>query len=125
MQRIFRRLLSSSATRTRGFARASGMTRASFTLKVKKSTLCAAHNGCTLSGPMAIPNATPAPLTQDAGLLDFLGAMTASPGSELEWIDLLSQLEYVGCRKIVKSIGFESVSLEVLRHVSEEASHAY
>ena len=28
----------------------------------------------------------------------------------------LSQLEYVGCRKIVKSVGFESVSLEVLRH---------
>jgi hypothetical protein len=74
---------------------------------------------------MATPNATPAPLTQDAGLLDFLGAITASPGSELEWIDLLSQLEYVGCRKIMKSIGFESVSLEVLRHVSEEASHAY
>ena len=74
---------------------------------------------------MATQNATPPPLTQDAGLLDFLAALTASPKTELEWIDLLSQLEYVGCRKIVKSIGFESVSLEVLRHVSEEASHAY
>ncbi|MBV8878671.1 MAG: ferritin-like domain-containing protein [Planctomycetaceae bacterium] len=74
---------------------------------------------------MTTRNATPAPLTEDAGLLDFLGALTASPKMELEWIDLLSQLEYVGCRKIVKSIGFESVSLEVLRHVSEEASHAY
>lgn len=67
----------------------------------------------------------PAPLTEDAALLDFLGALAASPQGELEWIDLLSQLEYVGCRKIVKSIGFESVSLDVLRHVSEEASHAY
>ncbi|HEV3026949.1 MAG TPA: ferritin-like domain-containing protein [Planctomycetota bacterium] len=74
---------------------------------------------------MATQNATPAALTPDAGLVDFLGAITASPKTELEWIDLLSQLEYVGCRKIVKSIGFESVSLEVLRHVSEEASHAY
>lgn len=71
------------------------------------------------------PNAAPAALTEDAVLVDFLGALTASPQIELEWIDLLSQLEYVGCRKIVKSIGFESVSLEVLRHVSEEASHAY
>jgi len=67
----------------------------------------------------------PAPLTEDAALLDFLGALAASPQSELEWVDLLSQLEYVGCRKIVKSIGFESITLEVLRHVSEEASHAY
>ena len=64
-------------------------------------------------------------LTEDPALLDFLGKLAASPQLELEWIDLLSQLEYVGCRKIVKSIGFESVSLEVLRHVSEEASHAY
>lgn len=64
-------------------------------------------------------------LTEDPALLDFLGKLSASPRLELEWIDLLSQLEYVGCRKIMKSIGFESVSLEVLRHVSEEASHAY
>jgi hypothetical protein len=70
-------------------------------------------------------NAPPAPPIEDAALLDFLGAVTSAPSAELEWIDLLSQLEYVGCRKIVKSIGFESVSLEVLRHVSEEASHAY
>ena len=66
----------------------------------------------------------PGPLTDPsvAGLLDRL---VASPEAELEWIDLLSQLEYVGCRKIVKSVGFESVSLEILRHVSEEASHAF
>jgi hypothetical protein len=74
---------------------------------------------------MTTQKAMPAPLTQDAALVDFLSAIIASPNSELEWIDLLSQLEYVGCRKIVKSIGFESVSLEVLRHVSEEASHAF
>ena len=74
---------------------------------------------------METHNAAPAPLIEDGGLRDFLGALTASPKMELEWIDLLSQLEYVGCRKIVKSIGFEAISLEVLRHVSEEASHAY
>ena len=74
---------------------------------------------------METHNAAPAPLIEDGGLRDFLGALTASPKMELEWIDLLSQLEYVGCRKIVKSIAFEAISLEVLRHVSEEASHAY
>ena len=67
----------------------------------------------------------PAPLTDDASIAEFLGRIVASPDLELEWIDLLSQLEYVGCRKIVKSVGFESVNLEILRHVSEEASHAY
>ena len=87
--------------------------------------MCGAHNGCTLGDLMATQNQAPAPLTEDAALVDFLGAITSSPAMELEWIDLLSQLEYVGCRKIVKSIGFESVTLEVLRHVSEEASHAY
>lgn len=68
---------------------------------------------------------TPAPLVEDPSIVDFLSRLAAAPQVELEWIDLLSQLEYVGCRKIVKSIGFESVSLEILRHVSEESSHAY
>lgn len=67
----------------------------------------------------------PAPLTSDPSVTGLLTKLVASPAAELEWIDLLSQLEYVGCRKIVKSIGFESVSLEILRHVSEEASHAF
>ena len=67
----------------------------------------------------------PGPLTEDPSIAEFLGRIVASPDLELEWIDLLSQLEYVGCRKIVKSVGFESVNLEILRHVSEEASHAY
>ena len=67
---------------------------------------------------------TPPPLI-DPSVEDLLGRLVAAPDLELEWIDLLSQLEYVGCRKIVKSVGFESVSLEILRHVSEEASHAF
>lgn len=44
---------------------------------------------------------------------------------ELEWLDLLSQLEYVGCRKIVKAVAFDGVNFEVLQHISEEASHAF
>jgi hypothetical protein len=71
------------------------------------------------------PLNSPAPLVEDASIAEFLGRLCAAPALELEWIDLLSQLEYVGCRKIVKSVGFESVSLEILRHVSEESSHAF
>ena len=74
---------------------------------------------------MAPLNGVPAPLVEDPSIADFLARLAESPSMELEWIDLLSQLEYVGCRKIVKSVGFDSVSLEILRHVSEEASHAY
>jgi hypothetical protein len=74
---------------------------------------------------METRNAAPGKLVADQALEDFLGRIVAAPAVELEWVDLLSQLEYVGCRKIVKSIGFESISLEVLRHVSEESSHAY
>ena len=74
---------------------------------------------------MAPLNGSPAPLVEDPSIAEFLGRLCADPALELEWVDLLSQLEYVGCRKIVKSVGFESVSLEILRHVSEEASHAF
>lgn len=61
----------------------------------------------------------------EAALGEFLDRIAGDSELELEWVDLLSQLEYVGCRKIVKSVGFERVSLEVLRHVAEEASHAF
>jgi hypothetical protein len=74
---------------------------------------------------MPSQDSAPGPLTEDASILEFLGKLASAPDVELEWIDLLSQLEYVGCRKIVKSVGFEAVSLEILRHVSEESSHAY
>lgn len=74
---------------------------------------------------MTAPTRLPDRLDQDPAFHRFLEQLVAHPDVELEWIDLLSQLEYVGCRKIVKSVGFESVSLEVLRHVSEEASHAF
>lgn len=55
----------------------------------------------------------------------LLGRLTASREVELEWVDLLSQLEYIGFRKIAKSVPYDGVTLETLRHVSEESSHAY
>jgi len=58
-------------------------------------------------------------------LASFLDRVTASAEVELEWVDLLSQLEYVGFRKIAKAVPYDRVSLETLRHASEEASHAY
>ena len=55
----------------------------------------------------------------------FLDRACADPALEREWVDLLSQLEYVGFRKITKAIRYDQVSLETLRHASEEASHAF
>ncbi len=55
----------------------------------------------------------------------WLDRVAADPALEVEWVDLLSQLEYVGFRKITKSVPYDEVSLETLRHMSEEASHAF
>ncbi len=54
-----------------------------------------------------------------------LKRVCSDPELEAEWLRMLSQLEYAGCRKIVKSVPFEKVDLSVLNHVMEEASHAY
>ena len=37
---------------------------------------------------------------------------------------MLSQLEYVGCRKILKAVPYDRVDLPVLQHIAEEAQHA-
>jgi hypothetical protein len=61
----------------------------------------------------------------DADFERLLHVIVSDPMLEWEWVDLLSQLEYVGCRKILKAVPFEKVDREVLRHVAEEASHAF
>ena len=61
----------------------------------------------------------------EADFKTMLKQICDDPRRELEFVDLLSQLEFVGCRKIVKAVPFDGVSCEVLQHISEEASHAY
>lgn len=55
----------------------------------------------------------------------WLDRVAAEPRLEREWVDLLSQLEYVGFRKITKSVRYDQVTLEALQHMAEEASHAF
>jgi hypothetical protein len=55
----------------------------------------------------------------------FLELVTASPEREAQWLDLLSQLEYVGARKILKGVRFDRIDAGVLQHAAEEASHAW
>lgn len=60
-----------------------------------------------------------------SNLKTFLDAIGRNPKLELEWVDLLSQLEFVGCRKILKNVPFSNMNVSVLKHLAEEASHAY
>ena len=55
----------------------------------------------------------------------FFDQLLRNPKIEMEWIDLMSQLEFVGCRKIMKSVGFSEMSVSTLKHLSEEARHSY
>lgn len=65
------------------------------------------------------------PLEADKEFLEILHTIAADRHLELSFIDLLSQLEFVGCRKMIKAVPFSEINLEVLRHIAEEASHAY
>jgi hypothetical protein len=60
-----------------------------------------------------------------ASIGTLLERFTSAPELELEWVDLLSQMEYVGFRKIAKAVPYDAVTLDTLRHVSEESSHAF
>ena len=64
-------------------------------------------------------------LALDAATAAVLDRTVVDADFEREWVDLFSQLEYVGCRKIVKAVPYDRISLETLRHIAEEASHAF
>jgi hypothetical protein len=64
-------------------------------------------------------------LNADFAFESILGAICENASLENEWIDLLSQLEYVGCRKIMRSVSFDRIDVSILQHISEEASHAF
>jgi len=61
----------------------------------------------------------------NASLDAVLSAVTLNPEVEAEWLNHLSQLEYVGCRKILKAVPFEKIDLLTLQHIHEEAGHAF
>lgn len=57
--------------------------------------------------------------------MNFLDRLCKHPALENLWLDLLSQMEFVGLRKIVKSNSYTEVTLQTLQHAAEEASHAF
>lgn len=60
----------------------------------------------------------------EGGLLAVLDAIVSDPTKEAEWLEFLAQLEYIGCRKILRALPYEDVTVQVLRHVTDEATHA-
>lgn len=55
---------------------------------------------------------------------DLIGVIARNAKLENEFINLLSFLEYIGCRKIVKGVNYLEVSLDTLTHIHEESLHA-
>ncbi|MCJ8277157.1 MAG: hypothetical protein MJK18_09980 [Bdellovibrionales bacterium] len=47
-----------------------------------------------------------------------------NPTLHKKWLNTVSHLEYIGARKIIKSLDAEIISLEELQHFYEEAGHA-
>ncbi len=66
-----------------------------------------------------------APLPLSSSFLSFLDEAAADPDLEHNWVEMLSQLEYVGCRKMLRSLAWEDVDLKILKHIQEEAQHAF
>ena len=55
----------------------------------------------------------------------ILNNIVEQPERETEWLELLSLLEYVGARKLFKSVPFHEITATTLKHMHEEAQHAY
>lgn len=55
---------------------------------------------------------------------ELMEGWTAFPKSHAQWLNTLSFLEYIGCRKIVKSQDAQVINSEILQHIAEEARHA-
>lgn len=56
---------------------------------------------------------------------ELLQCITQKPVLEAKWLNTLSMLEFVGARKIGKTVCKDHPSLEILQHHADELRHAY
>ena len=56
---------------------------------------------------------------------EFLQKIASSPPLEARWLNTLSLLEFVGARKISRTVCQKHPSLDVLHHFADETRHAY
>ena len=55
----------------------------------------------------------------------FLECVTQNKQKHSHWLNTLAFLEYIGCRKIIKSQNSADLDLTLIAHISEEARHAF
>ena len=58
-------------------------------------------------------------------LKTFLEQVVESSVWHSRWLNTLAFMEYIGCRKIIKSQHSADLNLMLLQHISEEARHAF
>ncbi len=54
-----------------------------------------------------------------------LEKITADPAVEAKWLNTVSLLEFIGARKIAKTVAQQHPCLDVLEHHADETRHAY
>lgn len=54
-----------------------------------------------------------------------LKGIVERPTVHARWLNTLSMLEYIGCRKMVKALHASSLDIGLLHHICEEAGHAW
>lgn len=55
----------------------------------------------------------------------ILQKITAQTSLEAQWLNTLSLLEFIGARKIAKTVARQHPSLEILEHYADETRHAH
>jgi hypothetical protein len=61
----------------------------------------------------------------EAPVRDFLTAIVQNPPKHAKFMNMLSMLEHMGSRKIMVSQMDKTLTEDVLKHLAEEARHAY
>jgi hypothetical protein len=75
------------------------------------------------SAPSGI--SVPATLVREPELRSLLDDIVADPGVHVRWLNTLSFLEFMGTRKIARSMSRRPANRIALQHLAEEARHAY
>ena len=57
-------------------------------------------------------------------LLKILEKVTSNKKLHSKWLNTLSYLEYIGTRKILKSLSSTSIDIQLLEHINEESRHS-
>lgn len=55
----------------------------------------------------------------------FFETLVANDRLHTQWLNTLAMMEHIGCRKMVKALDSNTIDLDMLAHIAEEARHAF